>query len=64
MSIATVVCLVLLIFSISIFKIHKRDKKEIELQEEKYRRIKDQLLVMAAEYKDIEAEIEAILDED
>lgn len=64
LSIATVVCLVLLIFSISIFKIHKRDKKEIELQEEKYRRIKDQLLVMAAEYKDIEAEIEAILDED
>lgn len=64
LSIATVVCLVLLIFSISIFKIHKRDKKEIKLQEEKYRRIKDQLLVMAAEYKDIEAEIEAILDED
>lgn len=64
MLIATVVCLVLLIFSISIFKIHKRDKKEIKLQEEKYRRIKDQLLVMAAEYKDIEAEIEAILDED
>lgn len=64
LSIATVVCLVLLIFSISIFKIHKRDKKEIKLQEERYRRIKDQLLVMAAEYKDIEAEIEAILDED
>lgn len=62
--IGIVVCLVLLIFSISIFKIHKRDKKEIKLQEEKYRRIKDQLLMMAAEYKDIEAEIAAILDEE
>lgn len=62
--IGIVICLVLLIFSISIFKIHKRDKKEIKLQEEKYRRIKDQLLMMAAEYKDIEAEIAAILDEE
>lgn len=59
-----VICIILILFAVSIFKIHKRDKEEIKFQEEKYRRIKDQLLAMAAEYKDIEAEIAAILDDE
>ena len=59
-----VICIILILFAASIFKIHRRDKEEIKFQEEKYRRLKDQLLAMAAEYKDIEAEIAAILDDE
>lgn len=54
----------LLILCMCLFKLSKKHKKEIALQTKKYRNIKDQLITMGAEYKDIEAEIASILDDE
>lgn len=62
--ISGVVFLSLLILSIRLSKLSKSHKEEIRLQAEKYRNIKDQLILMAAEYKDIEAEIASMLDDE
>lgn len=58
-----IICISLLIFAISLLRIYKKDQEEIKLQKEKYGRIKDQLMDIATEYKDIESEISAILNE-
>lgn len=59
-----IVFIALLILSLSLSRISKRDKKEIELQAQKYRNIKEQLISMGAEYKDIEAEIASMLNDE
>lgn len=60
-----VVCISLLIFAVCVIRVHRKDKEEINLQAEKYRKIKDQLRGMSAdEYKNLEAEIAAMLDDE
>lgn len=54
----------LLILCVCLFKLSKKHKKEINLQAAKYRNIKEQLIIMGAEYKDIEAEIASMLDDE
>lgn len=63
-AIGGVVSIFLLILSLCLFKLSKKHKTEIDLQARKYRNIKDQLIAMGAEYKDIEAEIAAMLDDE
>lgn len=63
-TIGGVIFISLLILSFCLFKLSKKHKSEIDLQTRKYRNIKDQLIAMGAEYKDIEAEIAAMLDDE
>ncbi|PXV62248.1 tetratricopeptide repeat protein [Dysgonomonas alginatilytica] len=58
------VVLAVIIVAILFYRVNKKDKEEIRLQEEKYRNIKNQLIAMGAEYKEIEAEIAAMLKDD
>lgn len=62
--ISGVVFISLLMLSICLLKLTKSHKKEIKLKADKYRNIRDQLISMGAEYKDIEAEIASMLDEE
>lgn len=56
-----VVFISILILSAFLFKLHKKDKKEIELQAQKYDNIKSQLISMGIESKAKEAEIASML---
>lgn len=59
--VGSVVFISILILSAFLFKLHKKDKKEIELQAQKYDNIKSQLISMGIESKAKEAEIASML---
>lgn len=59
-----VFCIILLIFALCVLRVHKRDREEIKEQAEKYRKVKDQLMTTSAEYKELEAEIAAMLNDE
>lgn len=47
-----------------IVKLHRKHMKEIDLQKEKYRHLKEQLFSMSKEQSELEAEIKSMLDEE
>ncbi|MBD8349132.1 tetratricopeptide repeat protein [Dysgonomonas sp. HGC4] len=61
---AILIVAIFILVGVLLFRSNKKDKEEIKLQEAKFRNIKDQLIAMESRYKEIEAEIAAMLEDD